>query len=90
MPEGNRGAVRVKVAKKNHGLRAAWFNAWYPKPDDMYCIIIEDDIEMSPFWFTWLRKAWLKYSDRDDVFGISLQVKIPLSWEGWVTLFSFH
>ena len=49
LPEG-RGEVRARIFEKNHGLRAAWFDAWYPKPDDEFCIIIEDDIEMSPFW----------------------------------------
>ena len=44
--------------------------------DDEYCIIIEDDLEMSPFWYTWLKKAWLKYGDREDISGIALQVII--------------
>lgn len=46
--------------------------------DDEYCIIIEDDLEMSPFWYTWLKKAWLKYGDREDIAGIALQVIIHL------------
>ncbi len=25
------GRVTTKVAEKNHGLRTAWFGAWYPK-----------------------------------------------------------
>ena len=74
MPEGHRGNVKVKKPSKNKGLRAAWFEAWYPKPDDHYCVIIEDDLEVSPFWFTWLRKAWSAYSDRTDIAGIALQV----------------
>lgn len=68
------GKVRPVIFKENHGLRAAWFDSWYPKPDNEYSIIIEDDIEMSPFWFTWLRKAWYHYKDRDDIAGITLQV----------------
>jgi hypothetical protein len=75
LPEG-RGEVRPRIFEKNHGLRIAWFDAWYPKPDDEFCIIIEDDIEMSPFWYTWLKKAWAAYRDREDIFGITLQVKI--------------
>ncbi len=70
-PNGGRSTPRV--FEKNHGLRAAWFEAWYPKPDDQYAIIIEDDLEMSPFWFTWLRKAWYHYKDREDMAGIALQ-----------------
>ena len=60
----------------------AWFDAWYPKPDDEFCIIIEDDIEMSPFWFTWLKKAWANYKDRDDIFGIALQVLLAINFLG--------
>jgi hypothetical protein len=78
MPNGRGGKVIPRIFEKNHGLRAAWFESWYPKPDDEYCIIIEDDLEMSPFWFTWLKKAWLKYGDREDMAGISLQVKKKL------------
>lgn len=73
MPEGRKGKVSANIFEENHGLRQAWFGAWYPKPDDEYCIIIEDDLEMSPFWYTWLKKSWLKYGDRPDVAGIALQ-----------------
>lgn len=71
VPRG--GKVTPRVFKENHGLRTAWFDAWYPKPDDEFCIIIEDDLEMSPYWFIWLKKAWAKYQDREDIAGIALQ-----------------
>ena len=91
MPEGRLGKVSPKIFEENHGLRQAWFGAWYPKvkkekkknekmkylskkfffqPDDEFCIIIEDDLEVSPFWYTWLKKSWLKYQDREDIAGI--------------------
>lgn len=91
MPEGRLGKVTPKIFEENHGLRQAWFGAWYPKvkkekkkkekmkylskkfffqPDDEFCIIIEDDLEVSPFWYTWLKKSWLKYQDREDIAGI--------------------
>lgn len=72
MPEGRKGRIIPRIFQKNHGLRQAWFGSWYPKPDDEYCIIIEDDLEMSPFWYTWLKKAWLKYGNRSDMAGIAL------------------
>ena len=73
MPDGRKGKVIPRIFEKNHGLRQAWYGAWYPKPDDEYCIIIEDDLEVSPFWYTWLKKAWLNYGNRTDVAGIALQ-----------------
>ena len=74
MPEGRKGKIIPRIFEENHGLRQAWFGAWYPKPDDEYCIIIEDDLEVSPFWYTWLKKAWLNYGNRTDMAGIALQV----------------
>lgn len=75
MPNNRKGQVIPRIFERNHGLRQAWFGAWYPKPDDEYCIIIEDDLEVSPFWYTWLKKAWLKYGHREDMAGIALQVR---------------
>ena len=75
MPEGRGGKISHRIETKNRGLRNQWFRACYPATDDgSYCLIVEDDLELSPFWFTWLRKAWLKYGDRDDIAGITLSV----------------
>jgi len=71
LPPG-RGSVTAKIAKKNHGLRAAWFDCWSPKSDTEHAIIVEDDLELAPTWYSWLRKAWLSYRHRDDVAGITL------------------
>ncbi len=38
-------------------------------------VIVEDDLELSPMWHTWLKKAWAKYKDRTDLAGINLSVK---------------
>ena len=46
-----------------------------PRPDDEFALIVEDDLELSPYWFTWLRKAWRKYRDREDIAGITLSVR---------------
>ncbi len=40
--------------------------------DDEYCLIVEDDLELSPFWYVWLKKAWKNYRQRDDIAGITL------------------
>lgn len=71
LPPG-RGNVSVRVANQNIGLRAAWFDAWWPESDTEHAIIVEDDLELAPLWFSWLRRAWLSYRQRDDVAGIAL------------------
>ena len=75
MPEGRGGKISHRLEPQNQGLRNQWFQACYPANNDgSYCLILEDDLELSPFWFTWLRKAWLKYGDREDIAGITLSV----------------
>ena len=75
MPEGRGGTFSYRIESKNQGLRNQWFQACYPATNDgSYCLVLEDDLEVSPFWFTWLRNAWLKYGQRDDIAGITLSV----------------
>ena len=88
LPPHNAGKVRARVSESNHGLRAAWFEACYSgtgsaasgssgrfRSDAEHCFIVEDDLELSPFWYVWLRKAWHAYGHRDDVAGITLSVR---------------
>ena len=75
MPKSHRGKTSHRLETQNQGLRNQWFQACYPATDDgSYCLILEDDLELSPFWFTWLRKAWIKYGHREDIAGITLSV----------------
>ena len=37
-----------------------------------HAIIIEDDLELSPQWYSWLKRAWLSYGHRRDIAGIAL------------------
>jgi len=67
------GTKTVRVAPENNGLARSWFKAWYPKSDDDYGIILEDDIQVSPSWYKYVRAAWEAYGDRDDVGGVTLQ-----------------
>jgi len=70
--ELTRGDVTFDIADTNQGLRNSWFSAWSSQGNE-HAIIIEDDIELSPQWYSWLQKAWKTYGDRDDLAGISLQ-----------------
>ena len=68
----NHGTSEVVLSEKKQGLIYAWFNAWTPASDTERVVIIEDDMELSPYWFKWLQRAWEVYEDRDDMGGISL------------------
>ena len=66
------GTVSVHEDIQTQGLQYAWFNAWTPVSENERAVIIEDDMELSPLWFVWLKKAWSAYGERDDLGSISL------------------
>jgi len=74
------GSVKVVVAEANMGLRRAWLEAWKPGTDSDFAIILEDDMEVSPVWYKWLKGAHWAYQSRTDLAGITLQRQslIPL------------
>jgi hypothetical protein len=71
LPPG-RGSVVARIFPTNRGLRAAWFDGWRPQSRSDYAIIVEDDLELSVQWYSWLKKAWLAYRNREDLAGIAL------------------
>ncbi|CAN6479385.1 unnamed protein product [Victoria cruziana] len=43
------------------GLIRAVSESWYPSSDDEFGLLLEDDIEVSPYYYLWLKYALLKY-----------------------------
>ncbi|KAL6911319.1 hypothetical protein ACP4OV_000124 [Aristida adscensionis] len=43
------------------GLIRAVSESWYPASDDDYGLLLEDDIEVSPFYYLWVKYALLAY-----------------------------
>lgn len=66
------GTKEVIPLNSTRGLQYAWFEAWIPTSDDERAVIVEDDMELSPLWFSWLTRAWDEYGQRADLGGISL------------------
>lgn len=66
------GTVAVDNAVTNRGLRDSWLGAWRPQKKEV-ALILEDDIDLSPKWYVWLKNAWKIYGNRMDLAGISLQ-----------------
>ena len=55
------GAKFVRVRVKKGGLVETVAGSWFPTSNDQYSAILEDDIEVSPFWYIWTKYALLKY-----------------------------
>ncbi|KAK8683602.1 hypothetical protein V6N13_039656 [Hibiscus sabdariffa] len=43
------------------GLIRAVSESWYPTSDDDYGLLLEDDIEVSPYYYLWVKYALLSY-----------------------------
>lgn len=62
----------------NAGLQAQWIEAWWPGSDDEFAFVVEDDLEVSPLYYGFLKRVVMRYYyDRENyspyVFGASLQ-----------------
>ena len=55
----------VKLHATNVGLVSQWLNVWIPASDHEAAFILEDDMEVSPYFFVWAVRAAEKYYIRD-------------------------
>ncbi|KAH9893474.1 hypothetical protein C8Q73DRAFT_828524 [Cubamyces lactineus] len=88
--EWDHGNVFVHHRVIHGGLLTAVVESWYPNGNDSYGLILEDDVELSPLFYAYLKLALLRYryGKRDNrstnLFGISLyqQKNLELRPEG--------
>ena len=64
---------QVICRSKRGGLQTAWLEAWTDPHPRERALILEDDVELSPFWYVGLVRLWAAYGARSDVAGVSLQ-----------------
>ncbi|KAI0352378.1 hypothetical protein OH77DRAFT_1498049 [Trametes cingulata] len=84
------GSVFLHHRVTHGGLLTAVVESWYPKGNDSYGLILEDDVELSPLFYAYLKMSVLHYrygrpEDRSShLFGISLyqQKNLELRPEG--------
>ncbi|KZT10097.1 uncharacterized protein LAESUDRAFT_756294 [Laetiporus sulphureus 93-53] len=74
----NYGQVFLHRRVIHGGLLPAVVESWYPHSNNSYGLILEDDVEVSPLFYAWIKMALLRYrygqqEDRSSqLFGISL------------------
>ncbi|KAI0343255.1 hypothetical protein BDW22DRAFT_1317164, partial [Trametopsis cervina] len=70
------------------GLLPAVVESWYPASNDSYGVMLEDDVELSPLFYAWIKMSILFYRYPENaspqLFGISLyqQKNLELRPEG--------
>ncbi|GJR57954.1 hypothetical protein Tco_1500116 [Tanacetum coccineum] len=72
------GEKMVHYRTGNVGLQAQWLEAWWPSSDDEFAFVVEDDIELSPLYYRFLKGLIVEYyynalNYSPWVYGASLQ-----------------
>ena len=55
------GSVFVHHRITHGGLLTAVVESWYPRSNDSYGLLLEDDVEVSPLFYAWIKLALLRY-----------------------------
>ncbi|XP_062082329.1 uncharacterized protein LOC133788752 [Humulus lupulus] len=72
------GEKLIHYRTQNAGLQAQWLEAWWPESDDEFAFVVEDDLEVSPLYYKFLRSLIVNYYYGDPdfrpyIYGASLQ-----------------
>ncbi|EKX37718.1 hypothetical protein GUITHDRAFT_165425 [Guillardia theta CCMP2712] len=84
------GKKTLEVRDKNVGLVGQWLGCWQPEEGarlfESIVVIFEDDMEVSPVYWRWLKSMWPRYrralARRQDLIGISLQTQHLVASDG--------
>lgn len=79
----SRGPASVHVHSTHAGMERQWIEAWQPRhhynhpvtSDSELALIVEDDVDLSPYALVWLAAAHRHYGRRADISGYTLQMQ---------------
>ena len=55
------GPIYIHHRVIHAGLLTSIVESWYPHTNDTYGVILEDDVEVSPLFYAWIKMALLRY-----------------------------
>lgn len=55
------GSMFVHHRVIHGGLLTAVAESWYPHSQDAYGVLLEDDVELSPLFYAWIKMTLLRY-----------------------------
>lgn len=72
------GQKVVHYRTGNVGLQAQWLEAWWPSSDHEFAFVVEDDLELSPLYYKFLKSVIQNYyynssNFSPSIYGASLQ-----------------
>ncbi|KAG0224718.1 hypothetical protein BGW42_004937 [Actinomortierella wolfii] len=59
--EWEHGPKLMRHRVRRGGLMLAVVEAWYPEGDHEYAVLLEDDVEVSPLFYSWIKYNILRY-----------------------------
>jgi len=67
------GRTRVHVQPSNAGIMGQWIDTWRPRPESRELgLILEDDIDVAPMAYRWLKAVHRGMANRTDFVGATL------------------
>ena len=66
------GEKVMYLSSTQQGLAGSWYSAHKTQSTERF-IILEDDVVLSPYWFTWLCDMWENFGSLPELAGITLQ-----------------
>ena len=67
------GPVHVHIQTVHAGIYGQWIDTWRPRCDSRErAIFLEDDIDLSPYAYRWLKAAIRRYGHMPDIAGYAL------------------
>lgn len=72
------GEKVVHYRTGNVGLQAQWLEAWWPSSDHEFAFVVEDDLEVSPLYYEFVKALIMNFyynasNHSPSIFGVSLQ-----------------
>ncbi|XP_073291941.1 uncharacterized protein [Primulina huaijiensis] len=72
------GEKLVHYRTANAGLQAQWIESWWPTSDHEFAFVVEDDLEVSPLYYRFLKVVFMNYyynasNFSPSIYGASLQ-----------------
>ncbi|XP_045202920.2 uncharacterized protein LOC123556349 isoform X2 [Mercenaria mercenaria] len=70
----SKGRCNVYVHPVHVGITGQWLSTWSPaSKSSEIAVILEDDLTVSPHFYSYLKLVHQKYGNRRDIYGFSLQ-----------------
>ena len=70
------GSETVLVQEANVGLVDQWTTGWAPRSDNDVYLVLEDDVQVSYYFYRWIKPAIMNYGVQEHhphLFGFGLQ-----------------